>query len=286
MSEIEIEKVEYGDKEAVEEISSEIWEGHDYLPKVFNDWVADGGFYKGVLEGKVIGVDKYTRHSEKVIWLEGLRVHPDYQKRGYGREIAEGVREILDREEDYDILRFMTAKRNVESIHMAEEAGFERVLSLHCLIWERAAVDGGFDGISRVGVEDLDEVWNLIEESEELRENRGFYIPNWTAYDMDEELVRGEIERGKCFAYLEDGDVSGAAFYDHYRPYDIISIPFLCGNDRVVRELVDYGRHMVDSEGHDTLGIKTASERIKKMALDVGMGITDYEEAFIYELRV
>ncbi|MFO7991561.1 MAG: GNAT family N-acetyltransferase [Thermoplasmata archaeon] len=288
MSELMIEKVKPEDKDEIIELSSKIWEGHDYIPKVFDDWAADGGFYKGVLKGKIVGVDKYTRHSEKVIWLEGLRVHPEYQKKGYGREIAEGVRDILEEEEDYEVLRFMTAKGNVESIHMAEKAGFEKVVDLYSLRWRREEGErrgAKIGNIEMVEESRMDEVWEMIRGSDEFRENGGFYIPNWTAYDMDKELVKREIEKKKCFGFFIDGGLDALSFYDLYEPYDIITIPFICGSGRGVRKLIWEGLHLVEVGEHEYLGIKTGSERIKAMALELGLEITDHEKALIYELR-
>ena len=31
------------DRDRVAEISSDVWDGHDYIPRVFDDWVADAG---------------------------------------------------------------------------------------------------------------------------------------------------------------------------------------------------------------------------------------------------
>ena len=41
----EIKRVLASDREDILEISRHIWEGHDYLPSVFDDWVKDPKSY-------------------------------------------------------------------------------------------------------------------------------------------------------------------------------------------------------------------------------------------------
>ncbi|GAB6101553.1 hypothetical protein JCM16138_07760 [Thermococcus atlanticus] len=79
-----IRKARPEDRPFIEEIAQLTWGGEDYLARVFDEWLGDN-FYVLELDGKVIGTAKLTILPDKVGWLEGLRVHPNYQKRGFGR---------------------------------------------------------------------------------------------------------------------------------------------------------------------------------------------------------
>ena len=83
--EFTLEKVKPSDKEEVLNLTKNIWEGNDYIPELFDKWVNEEGFYCGKLDDKIISLDKYTWQYNDVIWLEGLRVHPDYRGKGYTR---------------------------------------------------------------------------------------------------------------------------------------------------------------------------------------------------------
>ncbi|NJE60300.1 GNAT family N-acetyltransferase [Thermococcus sp. 21S7] len=115
------------DKPFIEEIARLTWEGEDYLARVFDEWFEDGGFYVLEVDGKVIGTAKLTILPGKVGWLEGLRVHPEYRGRGYGRKLHDfllGLGERLAREGKIEALEFATYFLNRESISMAEKTGF------------------------------------------------------------------------------------------------------------------------------------------------------------------
>lgn len=122
------------DRAGLEAIAARTWDGRDYLPRVFEAWVGDphGEFYVGLLAGAegdehVVGAGKITRLGSGEWWLEGLRVHPDFQRRGLGRLLHQyGLRRALAlAASDADpVLRLATDAYN-ESVHkVAAETGF------------------------------------------------------------------------------------------------------------------------------------------------------------------
>ena len=71
-------------------LSSRIWEGRDYLPRVFDAWLADGDgeFDAVLLDGRVVGCGKLTFFTPVDAWLEGLRKDPSVPEKGLGRALA------------------------------------------------------------------------------------------------------------------------------------------------------------------------------------------------------
>jgi len=114
------------DKPFVEEMARLTWDGGDYLASVFEEWLGDN-FYALEVNGRVIGTAKLTLLPGKVGWLEGLRVHPDYRGRGYGRKLHDFMLRLggeLARAGKIEALEFATYFLNRESISMAEKTGF------------------------------------------------------------------------------------------------------------------------------------------------------------------
>src|SRR5258708_30287517 len=93
------------DRDRVVEISHDIWDGHDYLPRVFDEWLADSSsaFQAAELEGVVVGVQRLRPIASGVIWYEGLRVASTHRRQGLARAMLasaiadareHGVREL------------------------------------------------------------------------------------------------------------------------------------------------------------------------------------------------
>jgi ribosomal protein S18 acetylase RimI-like enzyme len=116
------------DTAEVLELSSHIWEGNDYIPSVWEEWLADPDGLLGVAEyqGQVVGVFKLTKFQDDEWYMEGLRVHPDYRERGIASHIHHYVVETWKRIGGGTI-RLVTASHNERVHRMCDETGFKRV---------------------------------------------------------------------------------------------------------------------------------------------------------------
>jgi GNAT superfamily N-acetyltransferase len=128
---IKYRRLEHSDYDDIVDISKNIWDGNDYLPEVFHDWVDAEGYFFGAVDDekdKVIGVAKYSVLYDKSGWLEGLRVHKDYR----GRKIARSLSEIAlnyaleeQRKGSINKIAFGTHITNIESRTLMEKLNFE-----------------------------------------------------------------------------------------------------------------------------------------------------------------
>jgi RimJ/RimL family protein N-acetyltransferase len=77
------------DREALFEMSTHIWGGHDYMPLIWDRWLADkkGALLTVKVDGRPVGTSKVTLLAPGEVWLEGLRLHPDYQGLGLSKSI-------------------------------------------------------------------------------------------------------------------------------------------------------------------------------------------------------
>ena len=116
------------DTEEVMELSSHIWDGGDYIPMVWEDWLVDPDGFLGVAEmgGHVVGIFKLTKFTDREWYLEGLRVHPDVQGRGIAAHIHDYVVETW-RRMGSGIIRLTTGSYNVKVHQMCERTGFKRI---------------------------------------------------------------------------------------------------------------------------------------------------------------
>ncbi len=205
------------DKPFIEEIAKLTWEGEDYLARVFETWLKDGNFYVLELEGKVVGTAKLTLLPNKVGWLEGLRVHPSYQKRGFGRVLHNFMLQkgkTLAEKGVIDALEFSTYFLNKESIAMAKKDGFKIVRRFYYI--QRTLEDGEHPKPSKIrSLEELDYKdyipygWKFLHRCEEslrwlnrkaeIREYKGFkflYVPiyenepTFTSFKLSTESIK------------------------------------------------------------------------------------------------
>jgi ribosomal protein S18 acetylase RimI-like enzyme len=116
------------DRARIVEISSQIWDGHDYVPELLDEWLADaaGEVVGAVIEDELVGFARRTWLAPGLAWFEGIRTDPAYRARGIGRAITEY---LIDRARAASAIRISlsTYIDNEASIHIIKSYGFERV---------------------------------------------------------------------------------------------------------------------------------------------------------------
>jgi len=112
----------------VMELTNRIWNGEDYVPYVWSEWLSDPQGLLAVAEyrSRVIGLGKLTRLSEEDWWLEGLRVHPEFEGRGVASQIHEYLMETWLRIGKGSV-RLGTASFRLSVQHLCDRLGFKKI---------------------------------------------------------------------------------------------------------------------------------------------------------------
>jgi GNAT superfamily N-acetyltransferase len=113
------------DRESVLEFCKNIWEGHDYVPYVWDEWLADprGEMFVAEYAGKAVGLARLTNLAPGQWWLEGFRVDPQHQDKRIGSKLHEYLIEHWLEHGD-GIIRLWTNSKNVRVHHLCERTGF------------------------------------------------------------------------------------------------------------------------------------------------------------------
>lgn len=153
-----------GDLDDIAEISRLTWEGEDYLGDSATAWITDGTLRVGDIDGRVIGTFRISPMPCGVIWMEALRVHPEFRGRGLGRRLGGEAfrigREMM-RAGEGDCLEFSTYVNNMESIHISVSQGF-RVVDRFMLMSREGAGSGDGAVAAKPSHEDFREVGDHI----------------------------------------------------------------------------------------------------------------------------
>jgi predicted PurR-regulated permease PerM/ribosomal protein S18 acetylase RimI-like enzyme len=125
---VRIRPARASDQKDMLELTAQIWEGHDYTPKVWAEWLADR---KGLLAAaewnkRMVGFGKLSRIGAEEWWLEGLRVHPGYQGMTIGSQLTEYLVGEW-RKRKGGVIRLATSSARVPVHRVCVRLGFRRV---------------------------------------------------------------------------------------------------------------------------------------------------------------
>jgi GNAT superfamily N-acetyltransferase len=110
------------------EFTKFIWEGHDYIKYVWQEWLDDpqGLLATAQYGPHAVGIAKVTHLSPGQWWLEGLRVNPKFQGLKIGSHLHEYMNRWWLRYGD-GVIRLMTSSQRVQVHHLCERTGYTKI---------------------------------------------------------------------------------------------------------------------------------------------------------------
>lgn len=183
-----------GDRDAVFAMVATVWEGTDYIPEIWDEWLhaADGPLIVGALDEHPVALYKLTALGLHEDWLEGVRVDPEQRGKGIARAL---VRDAIERSSKRHkrTLRFQTSEHNPTMHRLAEELGF--TLAYAPALYRASPVVDSIAHRSLL-VGELPRLLHDLEHSPLLQLTAGQYTYGWTSYDMTAERLHEHLEHG------------------------------------------------------------------------------------------
>jgi predicted N-acetyltransferase YhbS len=110
------------------EVTRHLWEGHDYVPHEWQGWLADpqGALLVAEHQGRAIGLGRLSCIQARDWWMQGLRVHPEFEGRGVASQITEALVEAW-RTKGGGAVRLATSSQRFPVHHLCAQLGFVKV---------------------------------------------------------------------------------------------------------------------------------------------------------------
>ncbi|MFY9301653.1 MAG: GNAT family N-acetyltransferase [Candidatus Nitrosotenuis sp.] len=118
-----IRKARPGDKKPILSFLHKTFQWGDYIERVWDHWLAKKTLHTVEEDGRPIGIcnASFSKHQ---VWLEGLRIHPKFRRRGYASRLVLGM-ESLAAKKGRKMSRMLIAKENTRSLKMAKSLGYK-----------------------------------------------------------------------------------------------------------------------------------------------------------------
>jgi GNAT superfamily N-acetyltransferase len=125
---VQVRPAQENDTADMLEVTSHIWEGHDYVPLEWPAWLADpeGALLVAEYNGRVIGFGKLSRLADEDWWLQGMRVHPEFESHGVASQITESLVATW-RAQSRGTVRLATSSQRLPVHHLCDRLGFAKV---------------------------------------------------------------------------------------------------------------------------------------------------------------
>ena len=268
------------DRERVMEICRDVWDGHDYIPRVFDDWVADAGstFHAAEVDGVVVGLQRLRPYAAGLLWYEGLRVATTHRRRGLARTmLASAIAEAKD--QGFREMRLATG--NASAVHLFESAGFRRLVDARW--WRGHRVEGG-EPARMPSASEAKKLWPAVAGSPGIDLYHGVSADFNGARDLD----ATELERLASIGMLRAGP-GGRAVVGMREPWgENLAVAFVAGHGGALRELLMSLRFEADADGLDHVTVALprdhpAAEDMTASGYDLA---NDDDTSYVYCLQL
>ena len=191
------------DTPEVMELTRTIWDGEDYVPHVWGEWLADPQGLLAVVEfgGRVVGLGKLTQLSARDWWLEGLRVHPDFERRGIASHLNDFLLDYWLRK-GAGVIRLVTASYRLPIHRICEHTGFRKVGEFTPFLAPTIELkSGGRDEISFAPVtgSQAEEGSDFVHYSPVMALSAGLMDLSWQWVTPSPEIIRQAIDHQQAY---------------------------------------------------------------------------------------
>lgn len=282
MEKLIVRKARSSDKKAVVAFCSKIWEGWDYLPRVWDQWLEDpyGAFLVAELAGHPVGTGKITVLSPEELWLEGLRVDPQYRGRGIARALNQRAMEIVMQLRPSTV-RYSTVFDNWASRHMGEEAGFR--LFFQCRRMLAQAQMGELPPGAQGSMGEVDEILAFLEKSANFRRMKGLFAWGWIFKNLDGPFLERVLVEGGALVARRHGRMSGVALFLRQRHGPKAALGFIDGNEQELVTLAGQFRNLAARRGFQDL-LAMVPESSTEALLSAGFRLEEPVSVVVYDL--
>jgi len=268
------------DRERVIEMTRDIWEGRDYLPRVFDRWVGDAGaaFQAAEVDGQVVGLQRLRPYAPGLIWYEGLRVATSHRRRGAARAMLMSAIEEA-REQGFQEMRLGTRDRPATDLF--ESAGFRRILEVRW--WRGPRVEGGEPARMPDSAE-AGKLWAAVAKSTGIELYHGVIADFNGARDIGPDELARQAEIGM----LRVGP-GGRTLVVLREPWaQNMAVALVAGSGGALRELLMALRYEADADGLDHVTVNLPRDHPAEEDLRAtGYDFVNAEDAsFIYGLKL
>jgi predicted PurR-regulated permease PerM/GNAT superfamily N-acetyltransferase len=186
------------DKADVVEMTARTWDGNDYIPQVWDEWRADraGILAAAEMDGKVVGIGKLTRLATGEWWIEGLRVHPDFQGMKIGSKLFEYLLAAWSKRGG-GAIRLATSSERVQVHHLCDRLGFHHVDTF--LVMAAAPTRRGENAFEAIAAADAPAAFAHWQQAACAREGAGLVNTGWRWSRLTEDRVREFARRGRAW---------------------------------------------------------------------------------------
>jgi GNAT superfamily N-acetyltransferase len=258
----------------IQEICQDVWDGHDYLPSAWTEFVNDPTqlLFVAEINRQIAGIH-CVNVQPKAVWWHAVRVAPSFRRQGLAAKMLEhAINEAKAR--NLAVFRFATGEDNSTMHRIADRFHFKHVSTYTCLQGKKLANFNPSALVRPLTSIELNSVWEF---SLQTPSWDGLYCDMWIWKDLTKEVIKAEIENNNLLGCFEGGKLTALALYKlHNDEQGSWLMPgWFGGTKQGISQLANYFRNLITplnptNEDYGIVVMASPDENVQKGLLAAG----------------
>jgi GNAT superfamily N-acetyltransferase len=222
---MEIRDAQPSDKQVVLDFCKNTFSWGDYIADVWDTWILQGNLFV-VVEGHVpIGLCHLVFTDNRQAWIEGIRIHPNYRRKEYGRKIishCESIAKLIK------TIRMIIESENTPSINLAQSMGYytEDNWRLYALIPKK-------ETSSTIIASDIKQVAGLV--------SSNTYADSWKWLPLEKSDLEELIKQKRVLLSVQDKSASAIGIWNESENFaNVLQIGFINGSKESMLDILRF----------------------------------------------
>lgn len=284
---MKIRTAKKSDKEKILSFCVNTFSWGDYIDRVWDYWYRTGRLYVVEDEGRSIAMSHVAVcPDEKTVWLEGVRVHPDYRRSKIATRLLEKMLEYGLKKGAVQASAIVDVT-NVPSQRMLESNGFQVISRWAYYVTHEKPTSTTKSTTARLAIaSDVGEIWTYLEKSKVYQLSARKYVRSWHWYPLDRKALRDFVKKKSVI--VAGSPISGIAIINRHGYWDrkkILQIVYLDSESTpALRQLFSFATDIYVNDGFEQLQLICYDS--KQMTSYIEKHMTKDEEQFLLYSKV
>ena len=210
------------DKQAVLDFCKDTFSWGDYIADVWDSWILQGNLFVAVENDVPIGLSHIVFMNERQSWLEGIRVHPNHRRKGYGRRIISHCESIANSK----TIRMIIESDNTPSIDLAKSMGYviEDWWRLYALMPKK-------ETSSVVLATNINQITRFV--------SSFTYVDSWKWLPLESSDLEELIRQKRILVSVQNGRVLAMGIWNESKNFaNVLQLGFINGTDEGMLDIL------------------------------------------------